>query len=76
MGNTPGLIGKIPTPNSWKPQLDTLVKSSGVIALLEKQVGQTTVEDIAAIGKLANVLNIKKILCNLCNILPISVLGL
>ena len=47
MGNTPGLIGKIPTPNSWKPQLDSLVKSSGVIALLEKQVGQTTVQDIA-----------------------------
>ena len=47
MGNTPGLIGKIPTPNSWKSQLDTLVKSSGVLALLEKQVGQTTVEDIA-----------------------------
>ena len=47
MGNTPGIIGKIPTPNSWKSQLDTLVKSSGVIALLEKQVGQTTVQDIA-----------------------------
>ena len=47
MGNTPGLIGKIPTPNSWKPQLDTLVESSGVLALLEKQVGQTTIEDIA-----------------------------
>ena len=47
MGNTSGIIGKIPTPNSWKSQLDTLVKSSGVLALLEKQVGQTTVEDIA-----------------------------
>ena len=47
MGNTPGLIGKIPTSNSWKPQLDTLVESSGVLALLEKQVGQTTIEDIA-----------------------------
>ena len=44
MGYTSGII---PTPNSWKPKLDSLIKSSGVLALLEKQVGQTTMEDIA-----------------------------
>ena len=53
MGNSPGLeelpefFGKIPTPQAWKAQLDTLVESSGVLALLEKQVGTTTLQDIS-----------------------------
>ena len=54
MGNTPGLdnfidysFGKIPTPESWKPALDTLLTSDGELCLLEKQVGPTTVQDIS-----------------------------
>jgi hypothetical protein len=55
MGNTPGLdnfidysFGKIPTPESWKPGLDSLVTSDGELCLLEKQqVGATTVQDIS-----------------------------
>ena len=43
MGNTSGVtLGK-----SSKPKLEILLESSGVLALLEKQVGQTTVEDIS-----------------------------
>jgi len=43
MGNTPGItLGK-----ASKPELEILLESSGVLALLEKQVGQTTVEDIS-----------------------------
>jgi len=52
MGNTSGVtlpvFGMIPTPQSWKPQLDSLVESSGVLALLEKQVGTTTIQDISS----------------------------
>ena len=36
----------------------------------------STVEEIADIGKLAKVLRVKKFFCNLCNVLPISDVGL
>ena len=43
MGNTPGITHA----KTSKPQLEVLLESSGILALLEKQVGQTTVEDIS-----------------------------
>ena len=44
---TTAIKGKIPTPNSWKPDLEKFIGITGGIALLEKQVGQTTVQDIS-----------------------------
>ena len=54
MGNSPRLdnfidysFGKIPTPESWKPGLESLLESEGELCLLDKQVGPTTVQDIS-----------------------------
>ena len=50
MGNTSGIttsFGKLPNPEDWRQPLETLVQSQGVICLLDKQVGQTSVEDIS-----------------------------
>ena len=50
MGNTSGIetsFGKLPSPEDWRQPLETLVKSEGVICLLDKQVGPTTVQDIS-----------------------------
>ena len=50
MGNTSRIntsFGKIPSPDNWKQPLETLVKSEGIICLLDKQVGPTTVQDIS-----------------------------
>ena len=44
---TSAIKGKIPTPNSWKPALEKFIGITGGIALLEKQVGQTTLMDIS-----------------------------
>ena len=44
---TIAIKGKIPTPNSWKPDLEKFIGITGGITLLEKQVGQTTVQDIS-----------------------------
>ena len=40
-------FGKIPSPENWRKPLETLVKSEGIICLLDKQVGPTTVQDIS-----------------------------
>ena len=40
-------FGKLPTPETWKKPLETLVSSKGIICLLDKQVGQTSVQDIS-----------------------------
>ena len=40
-------FGKLPTPETWRKPLETLVSSKGIICLLDKQVGQTSVQDIS-----------------------------
>jgi len=50
MGNPSGIktpFGKLPSPETWRKPLETLVSSKGIICLLDKQVGPTSVQDIS-----------------------------